>query len=132
MNNSLNTNGGFAIISSVMILSIILLLISSATAISVQGYLQQDQEIEQWMIAQRLSEGCMEMVLQQLREDSTYNGNETLTIGTESCTIRPLIGGGTTTIQTEATISGHLYRLEVELDNTTDMNILSWKHVGAF
>ena len=118
--------------SSVMILSIVLLLISSATALSTQGYAEQDVDIEQWMTAKHLAEGCANTALQRIRDTSNYAGNESVTIGLETCTIHPILTGVTTTIQTEATVAGHPYRLEIELDNTTDLNVLSWMHVTSF
>lgn len=129
----MNNPRGFAIVGTVLVLCVVIILVAAATALRLASQLSSGTELRQWSDAQRLAEGCAEVALQSLRADPAYAGNENVTIGSNSCTIRPVVtAGAVTTIQTEATVSGHPYRIEIELDDVETVHVTSWKHVTAF
>lgn len=123
---------GFAIVGTVLVLCVVIILVAAATALRLANQLGSGTETRQWTDAQRLAEACAEVALQSMREDSAYAGNETVAIGADTCTVRPVLAGAVTTIQTEATVDGHPYRIEIELDDVETVNVTSWSHVTAF
>lgn len=128
----MNDPRGFAIVGTVLVLCIVLILVASATALRLAGQLGQGEETRDWQTARLLAEGCADTALAELQRDEGYGGNETVTIGSGTCTIRPVLtSGGVTTIQTEATVDGHPYRIEIDVNaDTTDVS--SWAHVAGF
>lgn len=123
---------GFAIVATVLVLCIVIVIVAAATALRLAGQLGQGTETRHWNDARMLAESCMESALQSLREDDAYAGNETLVIGSDACAIRPVLTGAMTTIQTEATVNGHPYRIQVVIDDVATVNVVSWTHVTAF
>lgn len=129
----MNKPRGFAIVSTVLVLCIVIILLAAGTALRLANELGQGTDTQRWNEAQRLAEGCAETALMEIRRDPAYAGNETVSFGADTCTIRPvLLIAGITVIQTEATVDGHPYRLEIELDDADAVNVTSWAHVTVF
>jgi hypothetical protein len=74
---------------------------------------------------------CMEQTLLSLADDSSYTGNETITIGEHTCTISAIaINGITRTIQTSSTVGAHTRRLQVIVsDVNPPLKVNSWQEV---
>ena len=71
-----------------------------------------------------LARGCIDTVRLRLTLDHTYAGNETVPVGTESCTIDPLQHiGGQIIVSTHGTIQNAVTNLRAELDET-DLTVL--------
>ena len=127
----MNNQRGYALVISVLVLGTMLLSIAAATAFSLSRTQLREQGWESGMRAQSLAEGCAEYAILQLRLDGTYAGNEEIEIQGEPCTVRPILLGASTTIETEATVDNRVYRLRVEVE-PTDIVIESWKRVITF
>lgn len=131
MNNP--TPRGYAIVSTVLVLCVVIIVLAGATAVRLSGQLTQGTAVVAVHDAERAAEACVETALQRLRTDAAYDGDETVTVGPNVCDILPIVtAGGVTTIQTEATVDGHPYRIEVELDDLETVHVSSWSHVTAF
>ena len=128
----MNNPRGFTLVISVLVLSTIMLMIAIAAARGLTGELAGGFAVEQEIRAQSLAEGCAESALNALREDHGYAGNETLTIGTGTCTIRPILFGATTTVETAAIVNNHPYRLRIVISNLSPFTISSWERVSVF
>ena len=124
-------NRGYALVVSVLIFSTVLMLIGASATLNLIRSREQDTGAEAWTTAEWLAEGCAETALQALREDASYAGNETVTVGSQTCTIRPLNAGVPTTIETEATVNSRPYRIRILVDPST-FDITSWEHVVSF
>lgn len=127
-----NPRRGFILIISVLVLSAVIAVIAAAAAFGLAGSQLRGVELDNSSDAKGLAEGCAEAALFKRRNDVTYTGNETLTIGTGTCTIRPIIVGPPLIIETQATANTRVYRLHVEVSNTSTFTISKWQRVAAF
>ncbi len=88
---------------------------------------------EQKATASAAATGCVEQAMERLGLSSSYAGNETLTVGTNSCTIRPIIvGSGTWTIETSAQVGNQITRYRTILTSRAPVNISSWTEIAGF
>jgi type II secretory pathway pseudopilin PulG len=127
-----DTRAGFTLIITVVLVATILLLLSATVAQGLLGQQQGLTSLDASTDAKGAAEGCAEYALLQLKLDPAYAGNETRAIGSVSCTIRPIISGPPTVIETEAEASGRPYRLRVELSSMDPLTVQSWGRVSAF
>lgn len=127
-----NPRSGFILIISVLVLSTVIAVIAASAAFGLAGSELRGDELDASTDAKALAEGCAETALFKLRNDTNYVGNETLTIGTGSCTIRPIIVGPPLTIETQATANTRVYRLRVEVSDTATFTIGKWQRVATF
>lgn len=109
---------GFAILTAVIILSIVLVLI--AQGLSTSGYFQrrglldfQFKELSYW-----LARSCADVAYYKLENDLDYPGNETLTIDQYQCTIQPITTeSGNTVIRATATVDQSTTKLKLTTDD---------------
>ncbi len=122
---------GYALIACVLVITSMMLL--AATGIARMQLTQQDTNtmLANLLQSQALAEGCADTALLELSLDSSYTGDETITIGSDSCTLRPVLSGPTT-IETEASKNGSVYRLRIELSSSSPVTISSWERVSEF
>jgi len=126
-----NRPNGYALLISVLVFGIMLITIATATAFSIARVQIREAGWESGLRAQALAEGCAEYGLLQLRLNGAYTGNENVTIDGSPCTIRPILLGVTTTLETEATVDNRHYRLRVQIDPATT-TVVSWRRVVTF
>lgn len=126
-----NPRNGFILIISVLVLSAVIAVIAAAAAFGLAGSQLRGVELDASSDAKALAEGCAEAALFARRNDDTYAGNETIAIGTGSCTIRPILVGPSLVIETQATANTRVYRLRVEVDVAT-FTISNWQRVASF
>lgn len=127
----MNNRSGFALVISVVIFGMVILTIAAATAFSLANAQAREVGWQDGLRTQSLAEGCAEYALFKLRDNPSYTGNENVTINGSTCTVRPLISGTPTTIQTEATVDNRHWRVEVKVTTST-FTINSWKRVSSF
>jgi Tfp pilus assembly protein PilX len=127
-----NQPRGFILVVSVLVLSTILVVIGIATAFGIAGVQNRALEIETQIAARALAEACAEAALMELRLDDAYAGNETKMIGGASCTIRPIQPGPPAILETEATSSGSVYRLRIEISDVANLTITKWQRVSSY
>lgn len=99
-------------------------------------YMSGNYEVSR--LAQNVANGCAEVALQKLRDNPSYAGNETITFPAgESCTIKPILGTGTTNrvIQAQGYSVGQLATKRTEVRVATvasHMELTSWQEVTDF
>lgn len=124
---------GYTLIMSVLLVSAVLILLATSTAWRLLGHHQSGHSLTAHLKAKGLAEGCMETALLHLREDPTYAGDETITIGSGSCAIRPIASGDPFLIQTEASVDGRVYNLEAEASLAGNPpTVTRWERIDVF
>ena len=123
---------GYALIVSVLIVSVILALLATAAAQGLFSYQNDGILLKSHADARLLAEGCAEVALLKLRQSSSYVGGESVNIGNATCTIHAIVGSTPKTIQTEATVAGLPYRLQIQVDDSSGFEIESWRRVTTF
>lgn len=131
----MKTNQGFMALTSVLVLSAIFLSLSISIATHAISGSKTNTSVHASNKAKFLAESCVEYALAELQRSALYDGDEQVQIGEESCDILTVQGTGNTDriIQTESTVSGHVYRWEVvvsEIDPS--IQITSWEPVTNF
>lgn len=129
----LQSERGAALIISVLILATILL------GLAVLGSIRSSYETvnltatQNKKAAEALAVACMEHAMDTLGRNENYGGNEVVTIGSRTCTVRPIIvGANTWTIETQASVSIQWARYRAVLTSRAPVVIDSWEEVASF
>jgi len=121
-----NHESGFIAIISVVIIAALLMAISFT--LSSNGFFARanvtDTESKEHSVA--LAEACVENARIKIAADPAYAGNETLTIGTDQCTITSVTGSSPKVIIATATFQSAVTNLQVKIDPVT-LQIISWE-----
>lgn len=127
----INHQKGIIALLTVLIAGSIVLVIGVGMAL--RSILESDTTLNAELSHQALvtAGSCMEQTLLLLADDAAYTGNETITVGENTCIISTITANGTTrTIQTSSTVSGHTRRLQVIVSNVNPpLQISSWQEV---
>lgn len=121
---------GFIALVTAIALSLILLVVT--VTLNQSGFLTRstllDSEYKERSSA--LAEGCVDTALLKLAADPNYIGLETITIGSDSCSILSVSppGSPTRTIKTRAEFQEAATNLEVVI-NTSDLSVVSWNEI---
>lgn len=126
-------HSGIIAISAVLIVGSIVLVaaVGITTRTIIDGQMSMSEEHSKQALAAATS--CMELALSKISDNSAYAGNETITVGTNSCTIAAVVSNGTArTIKTSSTIGGHTRRLSVYIANVTSspLQVSTWQEVS--
>jgi hypothetical protein len=78
-----------------------------------------------------LAESCADEALLKLENDITYAGNETITVASSTCAIRPIAPSTPRIVQTTATSTNAVTNIQVTVD-PTNLSVLSWEEVPNF
>lgn len=123
---------GFTLVVSVMIVSVILALIAVASVQHILFLRKGGTAYEDEFNARMLAEGCAEQALLKFRQNQAYRGDEILTLNGNPCTIRPILGNGPFTLETEATMNTRVSRYQIKIADTETFQITQWKPVSDF
>lgn len=113
-------------IASLILTSLMLLGISSSHV---------SLSVEQASKALAASHGCAEYALLKLRQSPSYAGNETLTIGGDTCEVLPIggIGNNNRLICSEGRSGDSVRRMEIVVGQVLpETTIYSWQEVSRF
>lgn len=125
---------GIIVLITVLVIGAVVLLIG--LGMSVRSVMESDTSLDEELSHQALvmATSCMEQALLSLADDSAYTGNQTITIGSYTCTIATITGSGDTrTVQTSSTVSGYTRRLLVTVSNVNPpLQVSSWQEVSSF
>ena len=127
-----NEKKGFTLVVSVMIVSVILALIAVASAQHIVFFQKEETAYEDAFAAKILAEGCAEQALLKFRQNQAYRGDEILTLNGDQCTIRPILGSGPFTLETEAMVNARTSRFQIKIADTESFQITQWKPVSSF
>lgn len=124
---------GAALLISVLVLTTILV---GFAAIGARTFINETQSLSSLANKKRaeaLAAACMDEALYRLGTNASYTGSETITLGSEVCTIRPVSsGGGIWTLETEAMVGSLPGRLRATLSSRSPIIITSWNSVPSF
>ncbi len=74
---------------------------------------------------------CAEEALMRLKEDSNYQGNETMSMGDGNCTILPIEDNWT--VKVSAVFFGQTKKMKIKINQINPSLIInSWQEVGDF
>jgi hypothetical protein len=106
---------GFMALTSVLALSAVFLALSINMASQAVSGSKANSASYASDKAQILAESCVEYALTELQRSVSYSGSESIQIGDDSCDILSVGGTGNSDrlIQTQSTVLGYTYRLEV-------------------
>ncbi len=125
-----NSDGFIALITILIILGAVLLIslgISQRSFGEIQMSLQKSQSSQAFYLANL----CAEDALMKLKEDSNYLGNETITIGEESCQILPIEGQWT--VKVSANFQNQIRKIKIVISQVNPKMIIgSWQEVPDF
>ncbi len=82
-----------------------------------------------------LATACAEDALRKLKDNTSYGGNETIAIGSESCFIETVEGSGNANriVKTRSTVGEHTRKVRVEIATVNpDTAITSWQEVADY
>lgn len=121
---------GAAMIATLLFLTAIMIgfvlagLFSSAR--EEEGFVETDRS----SVAEQAANACAEIAIDKLGRDSTYAGNEDVSIDTGvTCHIQPIVFASTWTIETTATVNGRVANYKVVLNGRNPVDISSWQKV---
>ena len=121
-------SGFIALIATVVISS---MLVATAFTLSMTSFFARstllESEYKERSIA--LAEACVDTALLKRANDSSYSGSETIPVGTDSCSIFPIVSvSGQITIKTKAIFRNSVTNMQV-VANDSDLSIASWGEV---
>jgi len=123
---------GFIALMSAITVSAVLMIIT--VTLSYSGFLARynilSSEYKERSAA--LAEACVDLAILKLADDSGYAGNETISVGSDSCLIRPMtVSGSQKVIETQAIFQEAYTNLRVAVDDTT-LAVASWEELANF
>ena len=131
---AINTQCGFIALTSVIILGAVVVLLIIGIFTGAAGEMERGGEKEKGEKTLSWANLCMEVALNELRNDyDGYGGGQEITItGVDgSCDILTLDRtGGIITITTEGEIPGHIRKMEVEVQESSGfLSIINWREI---
>lgn len=127
--NKLSDKRGYALLVSIIVISMILLIIATVGARRVQNNYFAAIDLRNLYTAQSLAEACVDYALIQLAQNPDYSGNESVTVGSDFCQI---VSASPTLVQSQGVSEEHYYRLEVSLSSISPVTISGWQRVVSF
>lgn len=124
---------GFIALTSVLIIQAVTLAIVLAVGLRSIGESNMSGGEHQSHRALAMANLCAELALMRLESVRQYAGNETITIGSDSCQILAIEGVGNTNrkVITQSTVAGYTKRMNITLQRISPtMQITSWKEVN--
>lgn len=124
---------GQALIISLLVLGFLTLSFVLVSAVSLSNESQANFVLENKELSAAAATGCMEQAMNRLGLDVSYAGNETLTVASSTCTVRPVIvGAGNWTLETWARNGDQYARYRAVLTGRAPVIIGSWAEIAAF
>jgi hypothetical protein len=118
---------------SMLVLGFLTLSFILIGAASLGNELQVNLVLENKVLSAAAATGCMEQAIDRLGRNAAYAGNETLTVASSTCMVRPvIIGGGIWTLETWAQNLNQYTRYRAVLTSRSPVIIGSWTEVAGF
>jgi len=125
---------GIIALTTVLIIGSIILVIG--IGMSLQSIMESDTSFDEELSHQALvaATSCMEQALLTLADDASYIGDQTIVVGSHTCTVAVITGSGNErTVKTSSTVNGHTRRLLVSVSNVNPpLQVSSWQEVSSF
>lgn len=129
-------NKGFIALISAIVISMALLVVTVTLSYSsfFSRYTMLESEYKERSSA--LAEGCVASALLKLAGNSSYIGGETITIGSDICSIRTIsVSGSNKIIETQASFPNTNSKAYTDLRVAVDIDTLvvaSWQEIPSF
>lgn len=130
MLHNTNSQSGFILLMTSIVISAIL--VAVVFSLSFSGFFTRFNLLDSYNkeASLNLANACGEIAILKFIQDNNYSGNETLSVGSESCVIL-LISSGSFEIKTTAVKYGAVSNIVINLDPTT-LAVTRWREVGGF
>lgn len=123
-------NKGFSTLFSVIILGSIVLSISIFIATGNLWAIRESSETKDYVRAKVLLDGCAEIVLDQIRQDNSYTGSGTQTIGGKSCIYSVTNSGGDVrTVLITGVVGSITRKLQIVTSGFNPLKVSSWSEI---
>lgn len=132
--NKASSVRGFAVLFSVIVMGAIGAIISVMLLNQSVQSNKDSLAILHAAQAQRIADACAEYALNELRASPSYDGNETIAIGSQNCSVLPMEGSGQVrTIKTQSTVGSSTRRVRIITSRMAPSIVLSeWREVADF
>lgn len=127
--------GGYILLLAVIVVGIVSGSIASTILLFGIGQNRTSLAIQEGANARFVADSCAQEVLEQLIQDDTYTGSESVNFDNGTCTIDAVGGTGQSnrTVQVTAVSGGSTKRVEVVITTVgPPMVISSWQEVSSF
>ncbi|MCX6764156.1 MAG: hypothetical protein NTU58_00375 [Candidatus Nealsonbacteria bacterium] len=129
-NNQKNQEGYIALISVITASAIALMIVISAGLLGISDLKMELQKIQS-LQSYYLANLCAEHSLMRLKENMSYNGDETINLAEGTCRILPIEGNWT--VKVFASSSGQVRKMKIIISQINPkMSIYSWEEVAEF
>ncbi len=124
---------GYVAITSAFIITALILVI--VLGVSLSAVLTRENILSSDLkeTSKALAEACAETALLKLAQNSSYAGNETITVAASTCSIVAVVASGTQKIITTTGRAGDVYtNLRVTASSSPVLSISGWEEVVSF
>lgn len=128
------TQSGYVLLLSMILISIVGVVIGTTLLLIGVNSTKRSILQEESSIARVLADACAEYALDQLRQNYSYAGNESLNFTTGNCDILPVLQNGLVrTLQTRGMVDTASRQVAVEITgNSPQLTLGSWQEVADF
>ena len=124
---------GYAILLAVLILSAASLVVVTSLLIWGFYFNKTSLDLEKSKQAMGLADACAEAALQEIRDDDTYVGTDTITLGEGDCEYSVSGTSPNKTIEAFGTSDMTIRKVQIIMDQINpQINVSSWQEVGNF
>lgn len=133
MNKNLkNQESGFILLMSSIVISAIL--VAVVFSLSFSGFFTRFNLLDSYNkeASLNLAQSCGDIAVLKRIQDGAYAGNETLTVGSDSCQVLTFeTSGSEIIIKTTATVHNAVSNIQINLNSST-LAVNRWREVGTF
>ena len=124
---------GQVMVISLVVLGFLALSFVLIGAVSLSDEILVNLALENKALSTAAAGGCMEQAMDRLGRNAAYAGNESLSVASSTCMIRPIIAGsGIWTLETWGQNSNQYTRYRVILTSRAPILISSWTEIAGF
>lgn len=127
----LNKNGFVTLFSLIILMVISVSVFTSILLVNIDS-LNSVEATRQGIVARSLANSCMEIAINELKDDQAYTGNETFTFTNGTCQIISISGSGNTnrTIRVSGSADGYVRKVEaLVLEINPATSISYWQEI---
>jgi hypothetical protein len=133
--SNVKSQDGFIALTSVIIISAFFSILFIGMFFSATEQIERADDREFSVRALGLANSCAEQALNNLKNDLSYEGDETVTVGAYTCDILALDSTDMTkVIKTTGAVHGYTKRVQIEVDLIAHpyLEIIDWRIVSEF
>lgn len=123
-----NQKSAFAALFSVLILMIISGFVITSILVSSATGIQNNSVYRDGIEARALADSCANVAIDNLKDDNTYPGSESITIASKQCQILVISGSGNNNrvVRGQATVNGVTKKIEVNISELVPNTIINY------